>query len=132
MDKIDLMIKRRALFLTNVIALYNGIMDDAESFGMLLNGFSESYMEEYFDLFSLIYVFEKNEDGKLQIHEVDEWAISLYKYLNYFTIGDNKNIIKLYDDVGQEDVDKITCLVELFIDYINLLYQDNYELRLKS
>ena len=131
MSNIDLMIKRRALFLESIIMLDNGIMDDAASFGMLLDGFVQSYIDKYFDLFNLIYVFESDEEGKMQIHEEDEWAIPLYKYLNYFNINDSKNIIKLYDDIGYEDVDKITKLVELFNEYLNILF-DNRVIKIKS
>ena len=131
MDNIDLMIKRRALFLETIIGIDNGIMDDAEGFGMLLNGFVQSYMDEYYDLFNLLYVFEKNDEGKLQIYEEDEWAIPLYKYLSYFNANDSKNIIKLYNEIGSETVDKISQLVELFQEYLSILF-DNRVIKIKS
>ena len=86
---------------------------------------------KYFDLFNLIYVFESDEEGQVQIHEEDEWAIPLYKYLNYFNVNDSKSIIKLYDDIGNEDVDKITKLVELFNEYLMILF-DNRVIKIKS
>ena len=125
MDIVDDMIKRRALFLITITEIYDNIFEDAESFGILLNGFLENYINDYFDLFNLIYIFRKDETGELTLYEEDEWAELLFKYLNYFKVNDTKNIIKLYDDIGAFDVDRITILAESFGNYIALISDRN-------
>ena len=99
------MLKCRAIFLQSLATLNNGIIRFDETLDSLLDGFFDSYIRGNFDKFSLIYYFQ-HEKGKLVIHEEDEWELELFKYLNYFLYQDDKNILKLYNDVGMEAVNK--------------------------
>ena len=127
---IDKMIKCRAIFLQSIASMNgSGIVMD-EAFNSLLEGFTNSYLKGNFDKFSLIYCF-KIEKGKVVIHEEEEWGNILRHYLNFYLYHDDKNIIKLYDDVGLEAVDKISELVELFYEYIRIL-SDKRISRIKS
>ena len=101
-----------------------------ENFNELLDSFFDSYISSHFDKFDLIYHF-RDKDGKIVIHEEEEWVSILNKYLNYFRINDTKNIIKLYNDVGFRDTQKISELTELFYDYVLLMADDN-KLTLKN
>ena len=115
------MLKCRAIFLQSLATLNNGIIRFDETLDSLLDGFFDSYIRGNFDKFSLIYCFQL-EKGKLVIHEEDEWELELYRYLNYFLYQDDKKILKLYDDVGDESIDKISELAEMFYQYIDELY----------
>ena len=122
MKDIDKMLKCRALFLQSIATLYGDSIMFDDNLRYLLAGFYNSYIRGNFNKFCLIYCF-KIKDGMVVIHEEDEWVESLNRYLNYFLIGDNKNIIKLYDDIGYENVEKISELAEMFYNYIKEMSQ---------
>ena len=124
------MLKCRAIFLESIATLTDETIIFDENLGELLSGFFDSYIRGNFDKFSLIYAF-KLEKGKLVIQEEDEWELELYRYLKYFLVHDDKNIIKLYNDVGMDAVNKISELAEMFYSYGSELY-GNRELTLKN
>ncbi len=123
MRNISKMIKCRAIFLQSLATLYNGDFVFNEDFDLLLDSFFDSYIHSNFDKFNLIYNF-RLEDGKLVIHEEDEWREILIKYINCFRINDTKNIIKLYNDVGFSDTQKLSELAEMFYEYLALISDD--------
>ena len=130
MRNISKMLKCRAIFLHSIATMYGDYSIFNENFNELLDSFFDSYISSHFDKFDLIYHF-RDKDGKIVIHEEEEWVSILNKYLNYFRINDTKNIIKLYNDVGFRDTQKISELTELFYDYVLLMANDN-KLTLKN
>ncbi len=130
MRNISKMLKCRAIFLHSIATMYGDYSIFNENFNELLDSFFDSYISSHFDKFDLIYHF-RDKDGKIVIHEEEEWVSILNKYLNYFRINDTKNIIKLYNDVGFRDTQKISELTELFYDYVLLMADDN-KLTLKN
>ena len=130
MRNISKMLKCRAIFLHSIATMYGDYSIFNENFNELLDSFFDSYISSHFDKFDLIYHF-RDKDGKIVIHEEEEWVSILNKYLNYCRINDTKNIIKLYNDVGFRDTQKISELTELFYDYVLLMANDN-KLTLKN
>ena len=131
MKDIDMMMKCRAIYLYNIGLIYEdfSILTD-ENFKILLNNFLENYIESNYKIFNLIYYFQVDGDN-LSVIEKEEWNDILNKYLNLFAIHDNKNIIKMYDDVGYENITKINELVSLFYNYV-LIVNDMNKLRIRS
>ena len=121
MEDIENMMKCRAIFLYSIGLLNDVSILEDERLNYLLQGFLENYLKDNFEIFNLIYCFKKDENGNLCIYEEEEWTDILYKYLGYLASHDNKNIIKMYDDVGIDIVNRITNLVELFCDYVMVL-----------
>ena len=121
MEDIENMMKCRAIFLYSIGLLNDVSILEDERLNYLLQGFLENYLKDNFEIFNLIYCFKKDENGNLCIYEEEEWTDILYKYLGYLAAHDNKNIIKMYDDVGIDIVDRITYLVELFYGYVMVL-----------
>ena len=121
MEDIENMMKCRAIFLYSIGLLNDVSILEDERLNYLLHGFLENYLKDNFEIFNLIYCFKKNEYGNLCIYEEEEWTDILYKYLGYLATHDNKNIIKMYDDVGIDIVNRITNLVQLFYGYVMVL-----------
>ena len=74
--------------------------------------FLEEYYENYSDMFDLVYDF--NEDNN-EYENMARDNILLNKYLNDFKSNDSA--IKLYDEIGIENVRKISLLAYLFCEY---------------
>lgn len=122
MKDIENMMKCRAIFLYSIGLLCDdvSILED-DRLNYLLHGFLENYLKDNFEIFNLIYYFKKDENGNLCIYEEEEWNLILYKYLGYFSNKDNRNVIKMYDDIGADVVNRISDLVRLFYDYVMVL-----------
>ena len=131
MNKISKMIKCRALFLQSVTYLNGSNIDLDEKLVLLLESFLENYFEGNEAYFNLIYYFDTDEEGNLQLTEDPNWLDELKTYLDYFKNGDNEKVKKLYDDIGPEDVKRISILAEQFINYI-LLVNDMNKTRIKN
>ena len=125
MDKIEKMIKCRALFLQSIAYLSHGNIDLDEKIVLLLENFLENYFEGNEAYFNLIYYFEMDEFGNLQLMEDPNWLDKLKTYLGYFKNGDNEKVKQLYDDIGYEDVQKVSILAEQFINHILVLNDIN-------
>ena len=121
MKDIEKMLKCRALFLQSIAYMTGSNLKMDEAFNDLLEGFMENYLEDNYDKFNLIYYFSSDEEGNLTFVEEPVWFEEMNKYLKYFKDGDNDKVIKLYDDIGPEDVDKISYLTELFWMYVTIL-----------
>ena len=65
-----------------------------------------------------VYIFiNKIIDNKVVFREEEEWDTLLNWYLkHYFENFDN--VCRLYDDIGYENVDKISKLASLFCNYL--------------
>ena len=122
MEDLENMMKCRAIFLYSIGLLCDdvSILED-ERLNYLLHGFLENYLNDNFEIFNLIYYFRKDEVGNLCIYEEEEWTDMLYKYLGYLAGHDNKKIIKMYDDIGNDVVSRISDLARLFYDYVMVL-----------
>ena len=132
MKNIDMMIKCRAIFLYDIATIYENaevIFDDR--FKKLLHGFLETYIEEYYTYFDLIYNFCL-EDGKLCINEEDYYERELLKYLKYFDNSNYNRIKKLYDEVGNYKVSLLSTLAQLFDMYVREIYDMNVNRKIKS
>lgn len=131
MKKIDKMLKCRALFLHGVAYLTNVNLDLDENFNLLLQNFLENYFVGNEEYFNLIYYFDIDEAGNLKVMEDPAWSETLSEYLGYFNNGNSEAVKKLYDDIGQEDVNKISILTEQFVNHIIVLNDMNNN-RIKS
>lgn len=131
MKKIDKMLKCRALFLQGVAYLANENLDLDENFNLLLQNFLENYYIGNEEYFNLIYYFDIDEAGNLNVMEDPAWSETLSEYLGYFNNGNSEAVKKIYDDIGQEDVNKISILTEQFVNHI-LILKDMNNNRIKS
>ena len=122
MKDIENMMKCRAIFLYSIGLLCDDtkILED-ERLNYLLHGFLENYLKDNFEIFNLLYFFKNDENGTLCIYEEEEWTNILYKYLGYLLSKDNKNIIKMYDEIDYDVVNKISDLAHLFYGYVMVL-----------
>ena len=125
MKNIDKMIKCRAIYLESIAALIGDEIQLDDNFNILLNSFLETYLESYAELFNLIYYFDFDEKNELVIKEEPEWQELLNKYLTYFRTGNSKEIIKMYDDIGFDNANKIGILAQKFYMYIAVLNDMN-------
>ena len=122
MEDIENMMKCRAIFLYSIGLLLNDISIIYDNrLDYLLRSFLDNYLKDNFDIFNVLYYLKKDENGNIYIYEEEEWTGMLYEYLWYLSIHDNKKIIKMYDDVGNNVVKKISDLVGLFYDYVMIL-----------
>ena len=106
------LLKRRALYLRSIgiILQVRLVIDD--TFIGLLNDFYERYYEENAKMFDLLY--------KVSIEEFEKYSEErcnklLSKYLYDFTNEDKA--IKLFDDIGFENVNNISELACKFCEY---------------
>ena len=106
----DDFIKRRALFLRSIAITLNINLVVDDNFCELLNSFLENYYLEYRNLFDLVYINEEVLD-----EDREELFYKQMKYLHDFM--DNDKAIKLYNDIGFENVDNISELAYLFCEY---------------
>lgn len=119
----DYLLKCRALYIWSIsLTLEINLVIDNE-FCQLENSFFVNYYKDYPDLFSLIY--EESEEGNKE-----EKYYKLLKYLYEFTVNDSA--IKLYDDIGMENVNKISELAYKFCEYYYVLYDMNNNVRIRS
>ena len=126
---IDKMIKCRALYLQSIVSIIGENIEFDNSFSALLTVFAECYIEKYPDLFKIIYNYEII-NNEIQFYEEDEWNDTLNWYLKrYFSSFDG--IRQLYNEIGVEDVDKISRLAELFCEYLYEVNDINYNMRIK-
>lgn len=131
MKNIDKMIKCRALFLQSVAYLNGENINIDDNFNLILESFLETYFYGNEDYFNLIYYFDIDEEGTLAIREDEEWANSLNKYLTYFMTNNHDKVKEIYDEIGREDVKKISTLAEMFYAYVIAL-NDMSNTRIRS
>ncbi len=125
MKDIEKMLKCRALFLQSIAYMTGSNLEMDEAFNDLLEGFMENYLEDNYDKFNLIYYFSSDEEGNLTFVEEPVWFEEMNKYLKYFQNGNHDKVIKLYDDIGSENVDKISHLAKIFWIYVMALNDMN-------
>jgi hypothetical protein len=144
MKNIDRMLKCRAIFIYNIGLIFDDFsFIFSEELAILLEGFLNDYfggvivrskdgtvMNNY-EAFNLIYYFTSDENDNLMVMEEPEWDIKLNEYLEFFLKGNKEKVLKIYDEIGYEDIDKITELVSLFKAYV-LALNDMYKLRVRS
>ena len=121
MKNIKKMIECRALFLQSIAYLNHDNIELDDNFNLILEGFLENYFQGLEESFNLIYYFDIDDDGNLMVREEEEWVLELNKYLNYFRNNDNDKVKKLYDDIGYYNINKISELANLFMEYIIIL-----------
>ena len=131
MKTIKKMLECRAIFLQSIAYLNGENITMDENFNILLEGFLENYFYDNEDYFNLIYYFDINEDGNLVVREEEEWTEELNKYLNYFKTNNNEKVIAMYNDIGFEDITKLSILAEQFYGYIMTL-NDMNKTRIKN
>ena len=132
MEDIENMMKCRAIFLYSIGLLCDdvSILED-DQLNNLLHGFLINYLDSNFELFNLIYYLRKDEDGKLYVYEEEEWNDILFKNLECLARHDNKNIIKMYNEIGDNIVSRISELAKLFYEYV-LILRDVKFVKIKS
>ena len=84
-----------------------------EGFKQMIYGFIKSYYRDYEDLMDKIFDVSKEDDKyfiKVYFEEANEYAY-LFKYFP-------QDFIKIYEDVGEEDVTEIMNLAILFWHYV--------------
>lgn len=131
MKNIKKMLECRALFLQSIAYLNGENIDIDENFNIILESFLENYFYGNEDYFNLIYYFDIDEEGNLTIREEEEWTQELNEYLNYFRINNNEKVIAMYNDIGIDDINRISNLASYFINYIMTL-NDMNKTRIKN
>ena len=123
---IDKMIRRRAIFLYNIVLITgsgNAILDG--NYTEILSGFLHNNYVEYYPLFNLIYCINYDaEENNFVIHEEDSWEDMLCKYLDYF--NSPARIGSVYEGISNGELDAISKLVELFLEYLSKLFDYKY------
>ena len=123
MKNISKMLKCRALFIQSVSCIFGEDVELNEEFAMLLNSFCKDNLTGNEDYFNLIFYFDLDDNFNVVVREEEEWKDEMYQYLNYFTVGNVSRVKEIYDDIGDEDVAKISVLAEQFVDYMCQLYE---------
>ena len=123
MKEFDLKTKCRAIFITSVNVCYDFNVELDGNFFNTLHAFAKELLSidntKYIEYLNLILYF-RYRDGKVESYEDEETIKELFDIID--TIHTFNDVSKLYDEVGQDKVDKITELTNLFIsyeDYIN-------------
>lgn len=84
---------------------------------------------KYIDLVDTIIYF-KFENRKFKSFETDETKSDLYNLLEAIT--SYKTLVKIYDDIGYENVEKISQLAIMFVNYLNSFLDVPYYKEIKS
>lgn len=108
----DYMLKCRALYLRSIALLFRSRLVVDNDFLIILDNFLEKHYWDYKEMFDLIYSFD-DDDNKDENTLRDN--LLLKKYLLEFTISDKA--IKLYEDIGFENISMISELACLFCEY---------------
>ena len=125
MKNIKKMLECRTIFLQSVAYLNGDNINIDENFNIILESFLENYFYGNEEYFNLIYYFDIDDEGNLNIREEEEWTQELNKYLNYFRTNNNEKVIAMYNDIGEEDINKLSILAEQFYGYIMTLNDMN-------
>jgi len=115
----DYIIKCRTLFIYSLSLLYGGYLGFDDELNFILYNFLLEHFYDYFDMFELIFHFEKEENGDIYLCEKDEWFDKTNNYLKYFNNKNYRMISNLYNEIGTGNVTKISELATLFCDYVN-------------
>ena len=127
MDKYDFKTKCRALFLVSLSMLEGQEIEVDEKFFNSLNSFTRdmmTYNPIYFNELELILYYRKNEKHKLTIYENEKTIQDLYNIID--EIKGKKDLIKLYNSLGQRIVDRISNLVTLYTKYLDEFDNEYY------
>ena len=113
----------RAIFVSS-INIYNGYsLDVDENFFNSLHSFCNDLLindsKKYIDDIDLV-IFFKYENKKLKAFESEDTIKNLFNVLE--KIHTYEDLIKLYDEVGQEVVDRISNLAMMYLEYMDLMY----------
>ena len=128
MKDIKKMIKCRVLYLLSINWILDNYVNFDNDLSMLLSSFADNYLEQYQDLFDAIYDF-KFVDEKIEFNEQAGWDILLNHYLEYY-LNNFDEILSLYDEIGYDNIEKVSKLAELFCKYIYDVYMtDNSKKR---
>lgn len=127
MDKYDFKTKCRALFLVSLSMLEGQEIEVDEKFFNSLNSFTRdmmTYNPIYFNELELILYYRKSEKHKLTIYENEKTIQDLYNIID--EIKGKKELLKLYDSLGQKIVDRISNLVTLYTKYLDEFDNEYY------
>ena len=95
---------------------YSFLYDELEQF------LSLTY-EKYYDMFNLIFCFYADDtDDKLSIYEPEFIDVAVQAYL--LLMDDDIELLKIFDEIGIERMNKISELCTLFCEYL----MDKFEL----
>ena len=129
---IDYMLKCRAIFIFSFGCLVDDLISVDNEFNYLIANFIEDNLETYFDSLSLMYYFYEDDNYRMCPYDDVNWYDKMFDYLDYFNYKNSIKIAKLYDDVGIENVDKLTILASQFYDYVVKLNSNYIFSRIKQ
>ena len=112
----DLMMKCRAIFVRSFAVLVDGDYQYDNRFELLLKYFFDSYIYIVPEIFDIIYDVRVNDIGDKYIYE-DETMKKLF-LKSLIDANSNYNLAKMCDEVGQDKVNLMSNLAELFYEYV--------------
>ena len=116
------------MFLNSISILERASIEIEDfEFKQIINGFIENFYFENKEIMNKVFNIHATEDGKI---------VPLIDYSDAERFGNvfyenPKLFAKMYDDIGDKDVDKITFLAKDFLFYVDLIY-NSYNSRVKG
>ena len=114
--------KCRAIFINSICLYYDYENEIDENLFNSIHNFAKELLtinpSKYLEYLDLILYF-KLENHEFKPIETEETVASLFNILD--TIHSFNDMVKLFDDVGQKNVDKITELANLYLSYSTYL-----------
>lgn len=119
----NLMMKCRAIFIRSIAVILDGNYPYDSRFELLLKYFFDSYVYNIEDVFKIIYDVRTNEDGSKYIYEDEDMKKLFFKYL--IESNSNYRLGIMCEEVGQDNVNIISSLAELFYEYVLVINEVN-------
>lgn len=119
------MVKRLAVFMYNIsVCLNSSITINEEFLNMLIIFFEDYYDSNQKEINMLLGIKKKEEISKVIILVMWEFQEKFLEFLSSL-VYDGRNMIKLLDEIKEENVIVIDNLVMLFLEYINIITDMN-------
>lgn len=119
------MVKRLAVFMYNIsVCLNRSITINEEFLNMLIIFFEDYYDSNQKEINMLLGIKKKEEISKVLILVMWEFQEKFLEFLSSL-VYDSRNMIKLLDEIKEENVIVIDNLVMLFLEYINIISDMN-------
>lgn len=112
----EVLCKCRALFWYSFYQMNEGIEVYYSFIYDLLYDFLKDNYECYSGMFNLMFCFYTDDDNKLSIYEPKFIDDAVHHYL--LLMDDDLELLKMYDQIGFDRVNKISKLCTLFCEYL--------------
>ena len=120
------MMECRALFFFSINYLIGVKVTEGDVFNTIFNAFVKEKIRLYPYPLSLILCFQRTPEGTLKVYEDEEWQPLFDTYMNSLDNSNSETLNRIYEDVGEVNVDLISRMAEGFVDYMSKYDTDSY------